>query len=206
MEKRQRRTGSRSARRTPMRRCGPSELSNGKQHRLPIRSALTLDEAIRSNRNDTYMNYYVLLGVGQDADADTIRSAFRALARRYHPDAGEGSSADRFREILTAYETLNNPTRRGHYDRVLQNRRAPMAQFVEPLGAQAAAEPMLSRRTGVVHTIWCPNRSGRRARTISLTSCFNRGKTCFSAIGAAATASESPGAVSSLAVTATLSS
>jgi len=102
------------------------------------------------------MNYYVLLGVGQDADADTIRSAFRALARRYHPDAGEGSSADRFREILTAYETLNNPTRRGHYDRVLQNRRAPMTQFVEPLGAQAAAEPMLSRRTGVVHTIMVP--------------------------------------------------
>ena len=98
------------------------------------------------------MNYYVLLGVAQDADADTIRSAFRGLARRYHPDAGEGSSADRFREVLTAYETLNDPTRRGHYDRILQNRRAPMAQFVEPLRAQAAPEPMLSRRRGVVHT------------------------------------------------------
>lgn len=98
------------------------------------------------------MNYYLLLGVRQDADADTIRSAFRALARRYHPDAGEGSSADRFREILTAYETLNDPTRRGYYDRLLQNRRAPMAQFVEPLRVQAAPEPMLSRRRGPVHT------------------------------------------------------
>lgn len=97
------------------------------------------------------MNYYVLLGVAQDADADTIRSAFRGLARRYHPDAGEGSSADRFREVLTAYETLNDPTRRGHYDRILQNRRAPMAQFVEPLKAHAAPESMLSRRRGVVH-------------------------------------------------------
>ena len=97
------------------------------------------------------MNHYVLLGVPQDADADTIRSAFRVLARRYHPDAGEGSSADRFREILTAYETLNDPTRRGHYDRILQNRRARMAQFVEPLRAQAAPEPMFSRRR-VVHT------------------------------------------------------
>jgi len=97
------------------------------------------------------MNYYVLLGVGQDADADTIRSAFRGLARRYHPDAGKGSSADRFREVLTAYETLNDPTRRGHYDRILQNRRPPMAQFVEPLRARAAPEPMLSRRRGGVH-------------------------------------------------------
>jgi curved DNA-binding protein CbpA len=65
--------------------------------------------------------------------------------------AGEGSSADRFREILTVYETLNDPTRRGHYDRILQNRRAPMVQLVEPLRAQAAPEPMLSRRR-VVHT------------------------------------------------------
>ena len=52
------------------------------------------------------MNYYILLGVAQDADADTIRSAFRGLARRYHPDAGEGSSADRFREVLVSYRPI----------------------------------------------------------------------------------------------------
>lgn len=97
------------------------------------------------------MNYYLLLGVPPHADADTIRSAFRALARRYHPDAGEGSSTDRFREILIAYETLNDPTRRRDYNRILRNRRAPSAQFVEPLRAQAAPEPMLGRRRGVVH-------------------------------------------------------
>jgi len=31
------------------------------------------------------MNYYVVLGIAEDADEETIRSAFRALARRYHP-------------------------------------------------------------------------------------------------------------------------
>jgi curved DNA-binding protein CbpA len=99
------------------------------------------------------MNYYLLLGVPQDADPDTIRSAFRTLARRYHPDAGEGSSADRFREILVAYETLNDPRRRQDYDRRLPNpnRRAPAAQFVEPLRPQAAPEPMLRPRSRVVH-------------------------------------------------------
>jgi curved DNA-binding protein CbpA len=97
------------------------------------------------------MNYYLLLGVPQDADPDTIRSAFRTLARRYHPDAGEGSSADRFREILVAYETLNDPRRRQDYDRRLPDRRAPAAQFVEPLRAQAAPEPMLRPRSRVVH-------------------------------------------------------
>jgi curved DNA-binding protein CbpA len=98
------------------------------------------------------MNYYLLLGVPRDADADTIRSAFRALARRYHPDAGEGSCADRFREILTAYETLNNPTLRGQYDRILQNRRAHLPELVEPLRAQSSPEPLLGRRLGAMHT------------------------------------------------------
>ena len=97
------------------------------------------------------MNYYLLLGVPQDADGDTIRSAFRALARQYHPDAGEGSSADRFREILIAYETLNDPSRRADYDRRLQHRRAPRVQFVEPLRAQAHPEPMLRPRYRVGH-------------------------------------------------------
>jgi curved DNA-binding protein CbpA len=92
------------------------------------------------------MNYYVLLGVSQDADPDAIRSAFRARARQYHPDAGEGSSVDRFREILTAYETLNDPNRRGNYDRFLQNSRAAIPQVVEPLRKQVVPEPMLSRQ------------------------------------------------------------
>jgi curved DNA-binding protein CbpA len=96
------------------------------------------------------MNYYLLLGVPRDADAETIRSAFRVLARRYHPDAGEGSSAERFREILAAYETLNNPTRRCHYDRALQERPVPRPRVVEPLRAQAAPEPMFSRQREVV--------------------------------------------------------
>jgi curved DNA-binding protein CbpA len=92
------------------------------------------------------------LGVPQDADAEAIRSAFRALARRYHPDAGEGSSADRFREILAAYETLNDPMRRGHYDRILENRRAPVAPFTGPLRAHGAPESMLRPGSGVMYT------------------------------------------------------
>jgi curved DNA-binding protein CbpA len=96
------------------------------------------------------MNYYLLLGVPQDADAETIRSAFRVLARRYHPDAGEGSSAERFREVLAAYETLNDPARRWHYDRALQERPVPRLQVVEPLRPHAAPESMFSRQVELV--------------------------------------------------------
>jgi DnaJ-class molecular chaperone len=38
------------------------------------------------------MDYSVVLGIGAEADEETIRSAFRGLARRYHPDVGAGSS------------------------------------------------------------------------------------------------------------------
>jgi curved DNA-binding protein CbpA len=93
------------------------------------------------------MNYYIVLGVTPDADRDTIRHAFRGLARRYHPDAGEGSSAVRFREILAAYETLNDPHRRADYDRALRTRRASVPATIEPLRAQAIPEPMRSRGT-----------------------------------------------------------
>jgi curved DNA-binding protein CbpA len=62
------------------------------------------------------MNYYLILGVSQEADVETIRSAFRALARRYHPDAGVGSSAEKFRAVVEAYETLSDPDLRRRYD------------------------------------------------------------------------------------------
>jgi curved DNA-binding protein len=92
------------------------------------------------------MDYYVVLGVPRDADADTIRRAFRSLARRYHPDAGRGSSSDRFRQIVAAYETLNDPTRRERYDRSLGIARPPRPPYVEPLMSRVAAEPLVGRR------------------------------------------------------------
>ena len=58
------------------------------------------------------MNFYVVLGIAEDADSDTIRSAFRALARRSHPAAGSGSSTVEVRRVLEASDTLNDPARR----------------------------------------------------------------------------------------------
>jgi DnaJ-class molecular chaperone len=83
------------------------------------------------------VNYYMVLGIGEDADGDTIRSAFRAMVRRYHPDAGEGSSSDAFRRVVEAYETLNDPARRRVYDRALHPHAVHpprmRERFVEPL-------------------------------------------------------------------------
>jgi curved DNA-binding protein CbpA len=61
-------------------------------------------------------NHYKTLGIAPDADKREIRSAYRTLAKRYHPDAGKGSSAERFRAVQTAYELLNDADKRKNYD------------------------------------------------------------------------------------------
>ena len=65
-------------------------------------------------------DYYLILGVPLDAAPDEIRSAFRKLAFRYHPDRrGETGSGD-FQRISEAYNVLSDPARRASYDRELR--------------------------------------------------------------------------------------
>ncbi len=66
----------------------------------------------------TERDYYELLGVPRDADADQIKRSFRRLARELHPDVSDAPDAEhRFREVVEAYEVLSNTERRGLYDR-----------------------------------------------------------------------------------------
>jgi DnaJ domain/Nuclease-related domain len=60
------------------------------------------------------VDYYELLGVSRGASAAEVKSAYRALAKVMHPDAG--GTAGTFRLLQHAYETLTDPTRRAEYD------------------------------------------------------------------------------------------
>lgn len=60
---------------------------------------------------------YRVLGVGRDADADTIKKAYKKLAKKYHPDVNKDPSADeRFKEVNAAFDILKDPEKRRRYD------------------------------------------------------------------------------------------
>lgn len=100
------------------------------------------------------MDYYVVLGIAEDADEETIRSAFRALARRYHPDVGAGSSPIEFQRAREAYETLADPERRRRYDRQLRASRAQPVVIREVIVSRPFPEPpFASRRTSFASRI-----------------------------------------------------
>jgi molecular chaperone DnaJ/curved DNA-binding protein len=63
-----------------------------------------------------FKDYYRILGVDRKADAKAIKSAYRRLARKHHPDIAKGKDTERFKEINEAHEVLSDPEKRGRYD------------------------------------------------------------------------------------------
>ncbi len=63
-------------------------------------------------------DYYEVLGVDRGADESTVKSAYRKLAMKYHPDRnpGDKSAEDKFKEATEAYEVLKEPQKRQMYD------------------------------------------------------------------------------------------
>ena len=60
------------------------------------------------------MDHYETLGVQRDATAKEIKTAFRKLAMKHHPD--KGGDQDQFKRIQGAYEVLSDPDKRAQYD------------------------------------------------------------------------------------------
>ncbi|MBU1213330.1 MAG: DnaJ domain-containing protein [Alphaproteobacteria bacterium] len=85
-------------------------------------------------------DYYKILGVDKDADDETIAKAYKALAKRLHPDAnataggeaGERASQDgeRLREVIEAYRALRKPVGRLAYDETCSGRRAELRRRI----------------------------------------------------------------------------
>jgi molecular chaperone DnaJ len=68
-------------------------------------------------------DYYKILEVEKNSDAETIKKAFRKKALQYHPDKNQGNkeSEEKFKEINEAYETLSDPEKKSRYDNPVFN-------------------------------------------------------------------------------------
>jgi curved DNA-binding protein CbpA len=67
-------------------------------------------------RDSEIADHYQVLQLSPNADLETIQRVFRHLAKRFHPDNAETGDAQRFREIVEAFQVLSDPTARAAYD------------------------------------------------------------------------------------------
>lgn len=85
-------------------------------------------------------DFYEVLGVPRTADRDEIQRAYRALARRYHPDVNKDPRAEeRFKEINEAFSVLSDPKQRARYDRFGEDFRKIPEEWEERVAAGAGA-------------------------------------------------------------------
>ena len=63
-------------------------------------------------------DYYEVLGIDKSADDATIKKAYRALAKKYHPDMnpGDAEAEKKFKEASEAYAVLSDPDKKRQYD------------------------------------------------------------------------------------------
>ena len=116
------------------------------------------------------MNYYDTLGVSGNASGSAIRTAYRKLARRYHPDVVGSGSAEKFREVQEAYETLSEGSRRQAYDMTL--REQPRRVHITVIRSKTASSPYAEAQVS-------PWRGYRPSQFAELDQMFDHFFRCF---------------------------
>jgi len=121
-----------------------------------------------------FPDHYAALGIDPTADQEVIAAAYRALAKKYHPDTGATTgtaSPQRFAEIQQAYEVLGSPEGRHRYDQALLE--ATQRELDEHLAAKqrklagtvgAAPPPPPPPRKHLSKSCWWPTPRGRPSR------------------------------------------
>ena len=87
-----------------------------------------------------FKDYYKILGVDEDASKSEIKSAYRKLARKYHPDVSKEKDAEQhFKEVSEAYEVLKDDEKRAEYDQLRRHGHSENGGFEPPPGWESSA-------------------------------------------------------------------
>ena len=86
-------------------------------------------------------SYFAVLEITSNATVDEVHSAYRRLAKRFHPDHYQGGS-ERFQQIQEAYAVLSDPASRSAHEKTLSNVAVRKAHEIRP---RAHPEPLIPR-------------------------------------------------------------
>ena len=98
---------------------------------------------LNTTLNAFLKTHYTNLKISEDAPAEVVKAAYRALSHRYHPDKNVGTDeANQIMRILNdAYATLSDPVRRRHYDQYLASERLAQERRPKPPPSSAETSP-----------------------------------------------------------------
>lgn len=114
--------------------------------------------------------YYDILEVSPNASAEVIRSAYKSLAKKYHPDVYEGTAEEatrRMAEINAAYDVLSDPIQRREYDSTLGNKRQSSSASSDSRTNEAEAASNSSKDASEPSHDGAASESGRQAEQSS---------------------------------------
>jgi len=96
------------------------------------------------------IDYYELLQISPNADAETVQRVYRMLAARFHPDNPHTGDMETFIRLREAFEVLGNPARRAEYDERLQAEHSQPLPIFEMKEFLVGVEAEANRRLGVL--------------------------------------------------------
>jgi curved DNA-binding protein CbpA len=109
-------------------------------------------------RDNGFVDYYEILQVSPNADAETVERVFRHLAKRYHPDNPQTGDLDHFQVLADAYRTLTDVEARAAYDASYQQGRAQQWSLVEEAAGCGAYEEDRSLRDRLLSLLYVQRR------------------------------------------------
>jgi curved DNA-binding protein len=101
--------------------------------------------------NQPFVDYYSILQVNPKCDAKILETAYRYLAKMYHPDHAETADVTKFNEVIEAYRVLRNPDQRAEYD-LLYAEHAREEWFEFPWSEEADTDDRSALNDADTHT------------------------------------------------------